>query len=158
MSETMHHACYLAGSVMSENHVHYFPDDLNPIIREAAIEGKLTGPMFIGQGLTRRSGSDSYGAYVLSIGKTKTGKPLVGIGSAKSEFHGSWTEGSQDCSIDLCDAQPDVWLTTYGHWPNGLPKWWYCDEHGDRKAANLLYTGRSRYNWNGAYAYQDPSF
>ncbi len=137
---------------MSENIAHYNLDTIPAGIKELAETRKLVGPTFVGQGLSRRVGSDCYGSYI--VASKKIGKKTIwGIASAKQIMHSDWTEGSEDCSIDMATAQPGCWITAYGKGIAGHPKWWLCDENGKR------YNGaRAYYSWNGAYAYRDPSF
>ena len=133
---------------MKENHPHYNLDKLDSELQKLAAENKLTGPCFVGQGLSKQVGSDCYGYYIVN-GKWygKNNRFVWGIASAKQVMHSDWTEGTMDCSIDMSNAKPDSWITKYGK------HWYFCDANGKR------YAGRKcSYYWNGAYGYQDPSF
>ena len=135
------------------NIAHYIPDDLDA---ETCIQTKncvLTGPKFIGQGLTKRVGSDSYASYIVARKEVK-GKTIWGICSAKTVMAGKdWTDGDMDCSIDMATAKPTSWIIARGRTNNGNDKWWFCDENGKRENGH-----RAMFSWNGAYAYLDPSF
>lgn len=56
---------------MSTNIRHYKLDEIDPELRKLAEAGKLTGPCFIGQGLSKQIGSDCYGRYITSEIKTE---------------------------------------------------------------------------------------
>lgn len=133
---------------------HYNLDKQPESIQKFANERKLPWPCFIGQGITKQSGSDSYGFYVVSMSKTKSGKPLIGLAYADTKYVKSWTDGHQECSIDLSKAKARAYITTYGKdkW-TGDSKWYYCDKDGNRDT-----DGRVRLDWNGCYSYRDPSF
>lgn len=143
---------------------HYFPKDDDGTLKLAAESHSFTGPVFVGQGLTRGVGSDAYGFYIVSIEKAKNGKPIIGIVSAASEFITSWTDGSEVCSLpngatDPAKCKADQWITTYGKYKEtGAPKWWYCDKNGNRKNPSGWHRGKAHFGWNGASAYRDPSF
>ena len=139
-------------SIMSENHPHYNVETLSDELKALVNERKLTGPEFIGQGLSKRVGSDTYGYYICSIAMGKNKKPICGICSAVTKFHGTWAEGDEDCTMPG-NAVPSIWRTTYGKTKSGLPKWWQCDSNGIRRAG-----ARVSFSWNGAYSYKDPSF
>ena len=137
---------------------HYYPEDKREELKIIAAANAFTGPCFIGQGLTRRCGSDSYGYYIVSIEKAKNGKPIVGIVEADSQFEKSWTDGDMICTLPdnkekPADCKATQWITTSGKWKRtGLPKWWYCDANGKK------FNGRhANFNWNGAYGYLNPS-
>ena len=134
---------------------HYKLDEIDPELRKIAEDRKLTGPCFIGQGLTERVGSDCYGYYITSEVKTETVcngkvvkcKVVYGIARANQVMHGSWTEGDMDCSLDWNDYNVCYWITKYGK------SWYFCDVNGNRFKG-----GKCKFGWNGAYGYQDPSF
>lgn len=112
--------------------------------------------MFVGQGWSRRVGSDVYGGYIVSIGILPNGKPIVGLVEADTRFFTSWTDGNEKCALpgnatDPSQYKPTSFVTTYGKWPHGISKWWFCNSEGIRSR-------RCDYNWNGAAAYSDPSF
>ncbi len=138
---------------MSENISHYNVEQQTPEIQQLVAECHLSGPTFIGQGLSKRVGSDSYGYYI--VAQRHFGKTCIwGIAHARQVMHGHWAEGDEDCSIDMATAKPVEWITSYGKWKRtGRPKWWYCDEEGFRKKGQ-----HACFGWNGAYAYRDPSF
>lgn len=129
------------------NHSHYNLEDQTQEIQDLAKAGKLTGPMFIGQGCTQSVGSDCYGAYITAkkqIGK----KTIFGLVQADVVMHGHWSEGDQDCSMpEGRRALPSQWITKYGK------NWYYCDTNGKRFPGD-----KCKYRFNGAYAYRDPSF
>ena len=130
----------------SINHLHYNLDTLDPELKTLAESHKLAGPCFIGQGLTRQVGSDCYGRYIVDKKLIKN-KLIFGIAEAKSVMHGDWYEGDMDCSIDMTTAIPTMWITKYGK------NWYFCDSNGKRRTGS-----KCHYDWNGAHAYQDPSF
>lgn len=140
---------------MTTNIRHYKLDEIDPEIRKLAEAGKLTGPCFIGQGLTYSVGSDCYGRYITTEikneivrnGKVIKSKVVYGIAHAKQVMHGDWTEGDMDCSLDWNDYHVVEWITKYGK------HWYFCDVNGNRYKGD-----KCRYGWNGAYGYQDPSF
>lgn len=142
----------------SVNHPHYLPTNLTKhelkILQRKIDAGELDGPMFVGQGLSYGIGSDCYGYYITAM--KKVGRKVVwGITRAKTEVHVHWTEGTEDCSIDMETAVPTEWIVARGKWPKtGRPKWWYCDENGNR----FLPGRKARFRWNGAHSYRDPSF
>lgn len=133
---------------------HYNLDKQPESIQKIANDNKLPWPTFVGQGITKYVGSDAYGMYVVSLSKTKSGKPLVGLVDADTKYTISWTDGHQDCSKDLSKAKANMYITTYGKnkW-TGNPKWYYCDETGKRTERRHV-----NFSWNGAHSYQDPSF
>ena len=139
------------------HHSHYNLDTLPADLHDAVMKAELKGPAFIGQGLTTRVGSDSYGSYI--VAKRMVGRKTIwGIAYAKSVMRGHWTEGDMDCSIDLATAQPTKWIVARGTWrrrgkDTGITKWWFCDENGKRFPGSV-----AKFGWNGAYAYRDPSF
>ena len=51
---------------MKENHPHYNLDKLDSELQKLAAENKLTGPCFVGQGLSKQVGSDCYGYYIVN--------------------------------------------------------------------------------------------
>ena len=111
------------------------------------------GPTFIGQGGSKSSGSDCYGYYWVEKKELKNGKVIWGYASAKSHFAGHWTEGTEVCDGPY-EWKAEGWMTTWGKYKDGKPKWWECDENGKR-----FKPGRKcRVSWTGAHAYRDPSF
>lgn len=138
----------------SVNIPHYNVETLSPSTQKMVKEGKLLGPEFVGQGCTHGCGSDRYGYYILEIKTTAKGKPLIGLAQAKTVMHGEWTEGTEDCSIDLATAKPTAWITPFGNnVRTGRPQWYFCDKDGNRFKGE-----KCHYGFNGAYAYRDPSF
>lgn len=140
---------------MSENIPHYNLHLLCNDVLEQVKAHQLSGPTFIGQGITRSVGSDAYGSYIVAK-KIVGRKTIWGIASADAAFHADWTEGTMDCSIDLAkvDEKQLSWIVASGKWKKtGALKWWYCDAQGKK------YNGqKARFSWNGAYSYRDPSF
>lgn len=142
---------------MTTNTLHYNVEAQPDEVKQIITNGKLTVPMFVGQGMTRSCGSDCYGAYV--VAKKTVGKKIVwGCAYANEVMHGDWTEGYMDCSIDIDHATPAFWITQSGFWKNrdgsrGRAKYYYCDEFG--KKHNGM---KCEYSFNGARGYRDPSF
>ena len=133
---------------MKQNVRHYNLEKLDSELQKLAARNKLVGPCFVGQGLSKRDGSDCYGYYIVS-GKwlVKNSRFVWGIASANQVMHSDWTEGTMDCSIDIDTAQPTSWITSYGK------SWYFCDANGKR------FNGmKCCFRWNGAYAFQDPNF
>lgn len=140
------------------HHTHYFPANIDPALKLAVVNGCMKAPAFIGQGWSQRLWSDTVGGYVVAIEKTSKGKPLIGLVRADTEMEGRWEEGTEKCFLPnsledpkLCKAEE--WITTYGKFKNGDPKWWFCDMSGKRFPGKHCF-----YDWNGASSYRDPSF
>ena len=138
---------------------HYFPEDRREELTVIADANAFTGPAFVGQGLTKSVGSDSYGYFVVSIEKARSGKPIVGIVDADQKMIGSWEEGDEDCTLpgnasDPSKVNATAWITISGKWKRtGAPKWWVCDRNGKK------FNGKHAcFSWNGAHGYLDPSF
>lgn len=131
---------------MTTNIKHYNTESLSPELQKQVEDEKLAGPCFIGQGLSKRVGSDCYGYYVVASKKVGS-KTIWGIARANQVMHGDWTEGDMDCSIDMSNAEPYAWITKYGK------RWYFCDANGKRYAGEKCF-----YHWNGAFGYQDPNF
>lgn len=108
----------------------------------------LPGPCFIGQGWSHQVGSDCYGGYVTFIGKNSDGKPYYGLVSADSQFDKCWEDGHQTCVMPE-DRTPEEYIVKF------RGSWWKCDKNGDRYLGSH---NKVHYSWNGAVAYQDPSF
>lgn len=126
-------------------------------MQKRALDGKLSGPEFVGQGCTYRVGSDSYGYYVAEI--LKPGK-LVAIVQSDDEWVTSWMDGYMTCSMptdklvkSAAAAQPAEsceYVMRYGK------NWYKCDvidgkiirRRGDRIGLS----------WNGAFSYRSSSF
>ena len=137
-----------------ESNIHIFSnpaDELLYLANPNAFNEKLTGPTFIGQGLSTRAGSDTYCQYIVEKKVLPNKKTIWGIAYGKSHFKSDWTEGTE-----ICDGptswNADFWIISWGQTKSGSPKWWQCDENGKRN--------RRRYagGFNGAYAQQDLSF
>lgn len=128
-----------------------------PEIQAAAKEGQLNGPVFVGQGCTRRCGSDSYGYFVAEI--LKPGR-LAAVVNADSEFINDWTDGSMTSEFPSetvmkanisGDRRAFEYIMKYG-------KGWYkCQvmPNGEIKRIPGAHCGLS---FNGSYSYRDPSF
>jgi hypothetical protein len=147
------------------HHRHYNLEKQDPKIQQFAKEYKLPCPCFIGQGCSKSVGSDIYGFYVTSLSKTKSGKPIVGLTSAKTKFAKSWADGDEECSLDIEHAKPECYLTTFGHYAmTGNDKWWLAAKDGTRLTSkNYMKLGYNRHgivqlSWNGCSSYRDPSF
>lgn len=125
--------------------IHYNLDTIEPNLKQLAENYKLSGPCFVGQGLSEQVGSDCYGHYVVAS-KNISNKTIWGIARANEVMHGSWVEGDMDCSIDMATTKPSQWITKYGK------HWYFCDENGKRQNG-----WKCRYSWNGAHSYRDPS-
>lgn len=137
---------------------HYFLENQPEDVRKRVLEGKLTGPEFVGQGCTRSVGSDSYGYYVAEI--LKPGK-LVALISADEEYVTSWADGNMTCTLP---ADKLVKSAVAGSHPNRNfdyimkygKRWYKCEiiggeivrRHGDHAGLS----------WNGSFSYRDPSF
>ncbi len=137
----------------SVNIPHYNVESLCKATQELANKGDLEGPEFIGQGCTHGCGSDRYGYYIIEIKTTAKSKPLVGLARANTVMHGEWTEGTEDCSIDMETAKVTEWITPYGNNRYGRPQWYFCDKDGNRFKGT-----KCNYGFNGAYAFSDASF
>lgn len=123
------------------------------------MEGKLSGPEFVGQGCTHRAGSDSYGYFVAEI--IKPGK-LVALVESDDEWVTSWTDGSMTCSMPTDrlvksavaagskPAEDREYVMRYGK------KWYKCDVI-DGKIVRRRGDGAGL-SWNGAFSYRSPSF
>lgn len=140
------------------HHQHYCLEKQPKWIQDLAAKGKLSEPLFIGQGWAERVGSDVYGGYVVSVKTLKNGKPVIGVVRASAKFTSSWTEGSMRCTLpgegnDPQACKPDAWLTTYGKNGDGTSKWWRCSEDGKRFPGKQCF-----WSFNGCAAYRDPSF
>ena len=138
--------------------IHYFLENQAEDIRKRALEGKLTGPEFIGQGCTYRAGSDSYGYYVAEI--IKPGK-LAAIVQSDDEWIMSWTDGHMTCSMPTDKLVKNA--VTGSNGPNPYfeyimrygKKWYKCDIIDGKIVRRCRdHVGLS---WNGAYSYRDPS-
>ena len=135
--------------------LHMFFDVERKLRYEADPEGftkSLTGPAFIGQGLSKQVGSDCYG-YFITAEKKIGNKTIWGITSSDDSYVTSWTEGTMKCNWPGF-GRADTWITSWGKDKRtGLPKWWECDENGKR------FNGRRvQYGWRGCHSYRDPSF
>lgn len=139
--------------------IHYFLENQVEDVRKRALEGKLTGPEFVGQGCTRRVGSDSYGYYVAEI--LKPGK-LVALIMADDEYVTSWTDGDM-----ICTMPTDQLVKNAVAGPNGpnpyfdyimrYGKSWYGCQIINGKIVRL-HRNHVWLSWNGAFSYRDPSF
>ena len=109
---------------------------------------KLEGPCFIGQGWSHQVGSDCYGGYVTFIGTNADGKPYYGLVGADSHFEKCWEDGHQTCVMPK-DKTPEEYVVQF------RGRWWKCNDKGDRYLGSHM---KVSYSWNGAFAYQDPSF
>ena len=142
---------------MSVNNPHYLVDQQSAEIQQLVATNQLKGPMFVGQGLSQPVGSDCYGYYIVATKKIGN-KTIFGITGANAIMHSDWTAGDMDCSINIDTAKPTQWIIARGKIHRygktiDAPQYWYCDANGVR------FPGRkASFGWNGAYAYQDPSF
>lgn len=142
--------------------VHHFLEEQPEKTRKLAAEGKLKGPVFVGQGCTKRCGSDSYGYYVAEIVEPNR---LVGIVSADEEWVSDWFEGSMKCEFPSAAIlkwkamgssdrdSPVQYVMRYGK------SWYRCERGMDGKLHRL----KGRYahaglSWNGAHSYRNPAF
>jgi len=116
-----------------------------------AFNKKLNGPSFIGQGCSKQVGSDCYAHYIVE--KKQIGKKTIwGMSNAKSRFEHSWTDGCQICDGPV-SWKATEWITSWGKHEDDSPKWWFCDENGNR-----CHGHKCTYSFRGAHAYQSPSF
>lgn len=123
----------------STNHSHYYPSNLPESIRNMT---RYFGPVFEGQGCSKRSGSDAYGLYITKIVSPK----FIGLVQAHTVLHhNNWTGGEVDCSMPA-DKNPTLWLKQYG-------KCWYQADVSGHRIPGAKYP----ISFNGAYAYRDPS-
>lgn len=139
-----------------QHHSHYNLDKISPWLKGLVDNGDLLMPMFVGQGWSKRVGSDEYGGYIVSIGILPNGKPIVGLVDAVTQMFTSWEDGIEKCALpnnesDPSQCKPTSFVTTYGKQPNGMPKWWFCNSKGIRSS-------KCNHSWSGAAAYRDPSF
>lgn len=136
---------------------HYFLENQPEDAQKRALDGKLSGPEFVGQGCTYRVGSDSYGYFIAEI--IKPGR-LIAIVQSDDEWVTSWMDGHMMCSMptdklvkSAVAAQPAEsceYVMRYGK------NWYKCDvidgkiirRRGDRIGLS----------WNGAFSYRSPSF
>lgn len=135
--------------------LHMFFDMEQKLRYEADPEGfmkSLTGPQFVGQGLSKQVGSDCYG-YFITAEKKIGDKTIWGITSSDDSYVTSWTDGTMKCDWPGF-GKADIWITSWGKDKRtGLPKWWECDENGKRFKGRRVY-----YSWRGCCSYRDPSF
>lgn len=139
-----------------ESNVHIFSNPADELLYLADPKGffneKLTGPTFIGQGLSIQVGSDCYCQYIVEKKVLPNKKTIWGIAHGKSHYKSDWTDG-----IEICDGptswRADFWIMSWGRTKSGSPKWWQCNENGKRMNGRR-YVGR----FDGAYAYRNPSF
>lgn len=124
-------------------------DKQPPEIQARAATGGLNGPYFVGQGLTRRVGSDSYGYYIVEISEDRK---TVGLVPSDSFFANDWTGGAMVNQMPESFSLPDIeWIT---YWRN---KWWRA-EFNHQGELKRIPGAKACYSWNGAYDYLDPSF
>lgn len=111
----------------------------------------LTGPTFVGQGISRSVGSDCYG-YFITAEKKIGNKTIWGLTSSDDSYIKNCEDGTMKCGWPGLN-RVDMWITSYGKDKRtGRPKWWECDENGKR------FNGRRMlFSWKGAYSYRDPS-
>lgn len=138
--------------------IHYFLENQPEGARKRANEKKLSGPEFVGQGCTYRSGSDLFGYYVAEILKPNR---LVALVQSDDEWVTSWMDGDMTCSmpadaiIKSAAAGPAPsrefdYIMRYGK------KWYWCDViDGKIVKRRGDHVGLS---WNGAFSYRDSSF
>ena len=138
---------------------HYFLENQTEDVRKRALEGKLIGPEFVGQGCTHSVGSDSYGYYVAEI--LKSGR-LVALVAADEKFEKSWTDGSMvsvmptDVVVKHAVFEPGRLCRNYDYIMKYGKSWYWCDiVDGKIKRRN---GSHARLSWNGVYGYRDPSF
>lgn len=130
---------------------HCFPKDREAELKIIAEAHGFNGPVFEGQGISKRVGSDCYGYYITSL-KKKGKKTVAGIVPADDKFITSWTDGSMECSMPK-SKKPSEWICNSGKLKDGSPKWWYCDKNGKK------FNGKKAgFSFNGAISYRDPSF
>ena len=136
---------------------HYFLENQPEDTQKRALDGKLSGPEFVGQGCTYRVGSDSYGYFIAEI--IKPGR-LIAIVQSDDEWVTSWMDGHMTCSMptdklvkSAAAAQPAEsceYVMRYGK------NWYKCDVI-DGKIIRRC-GDRIGLSWNGAFSYRNPSF
>ena len=136
---------------------HYFLENQPEDTQKRALDGKLSGPEFVGQGCTYRVGSDSYGYFIAEI--IKPGR-LIAIVQSDDEWVTSWMDGHMTCSMptdklvkSAAAAQPAEsceYVMRYGK------NWYKCDVI-DGKIIRRC-GDRIGLSWNGAFSYCNPSF
>ena len=132
---------------------HVFLDKQPQAIQNLAKAGKLTGPLFVGQGVSFRCGSDCYGKYIIYISPDcKT----VGLIDSDSAFIESWTDGNMTSTMpaDAFDRKPENlrWIQRYGDK-------WYCAYWNASERKVIRHKGcKTLLCWNGSFNYRDPSF
>lgn len=138
--------------------VHYFLENQPEDVRKRAKEHRLSGPEFVGQGCTKRCGSDSYGYYVAEI--LKPGR-LAALVDAECEWVSDWTNGSMTCSMpaDLIvkhaaagsgPSRAFEYVMRYGE------KWYWCNVTDGGEIVRMP-GHKAGLSWNGAHSYRDPS-
>ena len=134
---------------------HYNLEKQPKIIQDMANNDSLSAPCFIGQGITKRSGSDCYGYYIAEIMPLTKTKMIVGLAKAQTKLIGNnGYGGGYDCSIDMSKIKADMWIINYSKYrKTGTYKWIECQCDGTYKSRWNL-----SINWNGASEYLDPSF
>lgn len=111
----------------------------------------LDGPKFVGQGVSRRVGSDCYG-YFITAEKKIGRKTIWGLTSSCSRFVSDWAEGTMTSEWPGF-GKAEEWIAPYGRDKRtGRTKWWWCDADGKRKNGM-----RAWLDWDGSYDYRDPS-
>lgn len=138
---------------------HCFLEEQTDEVKKLAAERRLKGPVFVGQGCTRRSGSDSYGYYVAEI--VEPGR-IVGIVNADEDWISDWYAGDMNCRFPSAKIlkweadgrrggySPIEYIMRYGK------SWYECERGADGKLRRMK--GRhAGLSWNGAYSYRDPS-
>lgn len=142
------------------HHSNYIPEENKAEIEMMIEANAINGPAFVGCGWTKQVGSDCYGGYCVNISKTAKGKPLVGLVHAHTEMGpNGWTAGDELCSLpdgktDPSECTPTEWITTFGKYKDGSPKWYFCDSSGKR-----FIPGRHcNYRFGAALSYRNPSF
>ena len=139
--------------------IHYFLENQAEDVRKRALERKLTGPEFVGQGCTYRVGSDSYGYYVAEI--LKPGK-LVALVQSDDEWVTSWMDGDMTCTMPTDKLVKNAVAGFNGPNPDfdyfmRYGKGWYRCQIIDGKIVRQR-RNRVGLSWNGAFSYRDPSF
>ena len=128
-------------------------------MKRLAAERRLEGPVFVGQGCTKRCGSDSYGFYVAEI--LKPGR-LVALVDADEEFETSWADGNMKCEfpsatlLKAAAARPEGPCREFSYAMRYGRSWYWCDVK-DGKVTRRP-GDHARLSWNGAFSYRDPSF
>lgn len=140
---------------------HYFLENQPEYVQKRALDGKLSGPEFVGQGCTYSVGSDSYGYYVAEI--LRSGR-LVALVPADAEYATSWTAGDMTCTmpadkvVKAAVAGPSRPNSEFKYVMKYGRKWYWCAVVDGEIRRCCGRHGCAGLSWNGSFQYLDPSF